>query len=483
VTVRSANKLLIPAAVAACVAQLMWFGSKVIWQIDYDGMAYTGIAEQVRLGHFRESLNAFRSPLISWLIALVPTSNVLVAGKLVTILTFSLTITLVYVFSLYLWRSHAVSATAALLMTLARGMTFLAVAFVTPDFLFTGLVLAYFVVLLRCLNDERHGWWVVGLAHATAFLAKAIALPWLAVCTMTSVLLSHGAWKIKFERLASAAVLPIIFAALWAVALHTRYGQFTVGSQFKTNLLQWTLRGIPPEEPSQYMTLVDVARRTNGFVDDPIPPGSWEWSYHPKMSVLVPRILSTEVHNVPRAIKEFTIMSTPGILLAVLVVIWTLRRHYYGSTEWVLAITIGIGAVVLVLAYSMLVIDSRYLFPILALVFALGARALWPGWEFCDSHLRMPCIALTSIGIVFSLFYWASPFRTQIRDWQIVCRETGMSLRLHSVATTVSIGSGPFPDHGVGWEAGYISSLLWQSEANCCSRISPSRLTQSGEGH
>src|SRR5579884_3555860 len=95
---QSASKVLIPATAVACVSQLIWFGSKVIGQIDYDGMAYAGIAEQIRHWHLRDSLNAFRSPLISWLIAMVPRMTVLHAGKLITISTFLLTLVLLYAF-------------------------------------------------------------------------------------------------------------------------------------------------------------------------------------------------------------------------------------------------------------------------------------------------------------------------------------------------------------------------------------------------
>ena len=83
---RLTTQILIPAAVAACTGQLIWFGSKAIRQIDYDGMAYAGIAEQIRLWHVRASLNAFRSPLVSWLIAIVPGMTPFHAGKFITIL-------------------------------------------------------------------------------------------------------------------------------------------------------------------------------------------------------------------------------------------------------------------------------------------------------------------------------------------------------------------------------------------------------------
>ena len=57
----SRNGILL-VAVLACMFQLFWFGSKCFHQIDYDGMAYTGIARHLSQGQFHSAINAFRSP-------------------------------------------------------------------------------------------------------------------------------------------------------------------------------------------------------------------------------------------------------------------------------------------------------------------------------------------------------------------------------------------------------------------------------------
>jgi hypothetical protein len=78
--------------------------------------------------------------------------------------------------------------------------------------------------------------------------------------------------------------------------------------------------------------------------------------------------------------------------------------------------------------------------------------------------LRKTAICGTILGVLFAATYWASPFRVQTRDWQIVCRGAGNSLLRHKVSTVVSIGSGPFPERGVGWEAGYTSSFFGRAK-------------------
>jgi hypothetical protein len=46
------------------------------------------------------------------------------------------------------------------------------------------------------------------------------------------------------------------------------------------------------------------------------------------------------------------------------------------------------------------------------------------------------------------------------RDFQSSCYDAGRRLRAHPGSSVVSIGSGPFPEHGVGWEVAYTASFF-----------------------
>src|SRR6266699_114654 len=188
----------------AILSQLFWFATKCFNQIDYDGMAYTGIARHLRQGEFRSAVNAFRSPLLSWVIAATSFGSMdyLHIGKLVNIGSFLLSLALLYVLSENLWHSSRVASLAVVLFALGRGLSAAAVAMVTPDFLFSALVLVYFLVLLRCLrNDGLNDWFSLGVVHGLAFLAKAFALPWLALCTSVALALSGKPWRTRAARL------------------------------------------------------------------------------------------------------------------------------------------------------------------------------------------------------------------------------------------------------------------------------------------
>jgi hypothetical protein len=442
-----------------CAVQLAWFAPKTLYALGFDGTAYTGIAATLRAGRFLESVDAFRSPLISWLIALTPGLSVLAAGKLITLLSFLGACVLLYVFTLELWQSELIAATAVALLLLARGLTFFAVALVTPDYLFALIVLLYFIAILRSLRGGTERWWNLGLAHAAAFLTKGIALPWLGVCTVTAVLIASGSWNVRSKRLFSALVIPIVIAGFWATALHAKYGVFTTGSQLKINLLQWTLRGTTPQPASRYQLLRDISPNMSEYmVYDPMPPGAWEWTYRPDLALVLSRAVHAEVRNIPLAARELLVLMTPGIPLAFFTLFPFLLRSPEMRTERVLAVTIALGSVALVLAYAMLVIDSRYFFPVIPLWFAMGSKVLWPDPRLGLQRMRWLCLGVVFAGTVFSLTYWASPFRVQTRDWTVICRRAGELLKQQKTKTVVSLGSGPFPEHGVGWEAGYFAS-------------------------
>lgn len=461
-----ASSLLILVAVLGCVFQLFWFASHCFDQIDYDGMAYVGIARHLRHGEFHAAINAFRSPLLSWLIAAVATlgsSDYLHIGKLINIGAFLLSVALLYVLTKKLWDSRLAASLAVLLFVLSRGLVASAVEMITPDFLFAALALIYFILLLRCLcNDRLKDWFSLGLVHGLAFLAKAFALPWLGVCTLVALGSPSERLKTRVARLGLAALIPVLVAVGWATVLHSKYGVFTTGSQFKTNLLLWTLHAYREHHDTTYTLLRDTTKEVDEYVvDDPMPPGSWPWEYPVRVKKALPKIILSEEQNIPRVLKEMVIVATPGGFIAFIATLAIVaRRKPQYPVEWRFAVVVAASALSLVLTYSMLVFDARYLYPLIPLVLAVAARFLVPDSQFNHDGWRKVCIALVVFGIITSMVYPSSPFRLLTRDFQASCYDAGDRLRGHPGSSVVSIGSGPYPEHGVGWEAGYKASFF-----------------------
>ncbi len=454
--------------VFACAFKILWFGSKCIHQIDYDGMAYTGIARHLRQGEYFAAINAFRSPLLSWIIALLSFvgADFVAIGKLCSVGSYVLCLGLLYIFARSLWRSNTVASIATLLFVLGRGLCSLTVGSVTPDFLFAALVLVYFLVVLRCFRgEEERNWFYLGTVHGVAYLAKAFALPWLALCTLVAAVLSEGSWKKRAARVALAAIVPVVISAGWGAVLHSKYGVVTTGTQLRANLLQWTLRAFRDHPDPTYLVLSDTTQLVDKYlVDDPMPPGSWTWDYPLRLTETFPKLISAERQNVPSLIKEIIIVVTPGGVVAFLAATWILvRKRVEYPVPPRISIVIASGAVTMVLAYSMLVFDRRYLFPLIPLLLAIAARVFVaePGGNLIAGRtIRVLSAVLAVLGVLVSMVYSSSPFRQITQDFQASCYDAGRDLKNRAGSTVVSIGSGPYPEHGVGWEAGYKAAYF-----------------------
>jgi hypothetical protein len=479
---RKASNWFIAGTLFSCVLQLLWFASKSFNQIDIDGVAYLGIARHLRQGEFQAAINAFRSPLISWLIAVASfegtggSEGYVHIGKLINIGAFLLSLALLYVLTEKLWHSRLVASLAMLMFSLGRGLAASAVSMVTPDFLFAALTLTYFIVLLRCLREDRlnedrleedrlKDWFFLGSVHGLAYLAKAFALPWLAVCTLVALAFSTKPWKARLVRLALAALIPVMVASSWSTVLHSKYGVFTTGTQFRANILQWTLHAYSEHHELTYALLRDTSKGVDEYgAADPMPPGSWPWTYPLSIKQVVPNMIRAEARNVPRVLKEMMIVTTLGALIAFLatLAILTNRRREY-PVEWRFAVVVAASALTLVTTYSALVFDERYLFPLIPLMLAISTRLLVPDNkddEFDHDRWRILCIALVVLGTIASIIYPSSPFRLLTRDFQSSCYDAGRRLQEHAGSRVVTIGSGPFPEHGVGWEAGFKAGFF-----------------------
>ncbi len=477
---KSASKYLLAAAAFIVLTEALWFAPKCLHEIDYDGMAYTGIARHLRDGNFHLAINAFRSPLLSWIIAAIPGRNILLTGKVVNLSAFVACGVLLYVFTSRLWKSSTSASIAVLMFVLGRAFVPGALDSIIPDFLFAALTLVYFIVLLRCLQGGAGKDWIaLGAVHGITYFAKAFALPWFAVTTIVAILLIRGTPKQRLARFASAALIPVVCAGAWAMVLHSKYGVLTTGSQFKTNLLQWTLGAYRDHPDPTYAFLRDTTKEADKYmVDDPMPPGSWPWAYRVSMTQMLPKIFLAENRNIPPVLKEILILITPGGLLAfIAAAVIVARRKAEYPVQWRIAVIVVIAAVSLVVAYSMLVFDSRYLYPLVPLLLAVASRFLVPGGDWSHKNWRLLAIALVIVGEIVSLAYASSPFRRITRDFQTSCYAAAGRLKAHKGSTVASIGSGPFPDHGVGWEAGYKAAFFANRKLIAASHALPSAST------
>jgi len=470
-----ASRVLLGVAGLNCTFQILWFWKAASQNVNIDAISYIGIARHLAEGDFRGSLHGYWSPLVSWLIALISvfSSNYTLLARLVTIASFLACLPLLYLLTLQLWGSRLLAALAVLWFTTARGVTAFSVSFIGADFLLTASSLAYFLLLFRCLRKpSSRNWLLPGILHAIAFLAKAIAMPWLLISTLVASFLAARCDLKRTLICASAGIaIPLLVWCGWGAALKTKYGVFTAGYQSRWNLLDQNTRELAQRQAGGLLVLTDTSRSYDSrMVIDNMFPGSPLWQARVDFGQAMRSSLRKEHRNLPAAIKEVAILLTPGGVLGLILALVAIRRQ---STEaatqfvWIACL----DAIVLMVAYGMLVFDTRYVLPFIPVLMAIVVPFVWPG-DLEDStkrqlefvirrRWRIAACALLVASTLFFQVYWASPFRTLRRDYQLSCYAAARNLRaIPSCKRLVAIGSGPFPEHGVGWEDGIYSSYF-----------------------
>jgi hypothetical protein len=171
----------------------------------------------------------------------------------------------------------------------------------------------------------------------------------------------------------------------------------------------------------------------------------------------VPLVIAAERRNLPVALKELTILLTPGGILGFLFMLqMMMRRRKQSVPEFRFTCVVAVSAASLIFAYGMLVFITTYAFPLVALIMAITSRFLVSDAQFTANPVwQRLCIVLVVAGLIVAFTYRSSPFRTLDRNFQMSCYDAARKLEAYSGSRVVTIGSGPYPEHGVGWEAGY----------------------------
>jgi hypothetical protein len=466
------SKILIPAILGVtallCLFEIAWFWHYCGRNITADAISYIGLARHLLDGHFIASLHGYWSPLVSWLIAAAAlfTTDLTFAGHLVTTATLLALFPLVYWLSYRLWKSRLAAAISTLWFAVARGVVAMGVCSILADFLLTGMVCVYFILLLNSLRDGRsRNWLLLGAAHSAAFLAKAIAMPWLALTTLMAAVLTCGkSWRRFVLAVLPALLLPACVWLGYGSLLRLKYGYFTTGYQLRYHLIVDSHRHFHSADPYGFL---ETSRVYDRYLVTEMSQAELQTFRVPNPELL-PIVLKNESRNLPEAVKQVIILLTPGGALCLLLALWWLfrNRHRFPAEFRFLGLIIFSSATLL-LAYCMLVFDSRYVLPTIPVLIAAGSLPLAPAEkEFAlldrDPVLRKALVVLLAAGALFFQLYWASPFRTINRDFEIACYNGARELRRRQPEgkTLVTVGEGPFPAQGVGREAGIYTAYF-----------------------
>lgn len=293
------NKRFQIAVIAGSIALSAIVMGLLIYQFQYrlggDAISYISIGGQYADGHFGSAINAFWSPMVSWLMApfLALGASGSVAYLLVNTLAALFTL-MAGAWWIWKWTNGSFLATFIFVGTMIPFL-FGAIRILTPDLLVVAWAVLFWMVLHRTNNlivqaDKKAPWRIalpLGAVGAVGYFMKLYTLPvFLLVIAIWAVLLITRQGKQKFtgKKLRQALVVPVLSVLFlfvvslpWIVALSVKYGYVTMGSSFSVNMEHKFNYDEPQEEGSEFAIPPNEHAVTPR--EDPTPPRDQEASH------------------------------------------------------------------------------------------------------------------------------------------------------------------------------------------------------------
>jgi len=233
-----------------------------------DEAAYYNIALKYRDGHFKEALNAYWSPLLSWL--MVPLSCIpAFAFYEIMIVNFFSGILIIYVARRFS-RRHQLTPVAELffLFTVVILSIFIQMPLFGADFLSTVAFVTY-IFLVSSIRNEQHSYFYLLSAAGALFCAFGKSIFIFYVLAHLLVLILFSLLQKNKNRIYTFNLLKILFIftaviAIWTALLSWKYGRFIINSSAAYNFTLFSPQGYLPhygavsgllEPPDQYSVI------------------------------------------------------------------------------------------------------------------------------------------------------------------------------------------------------------------------------------
>ncbi|HEY6122096.1 MAG TPA: hypothetical protein VIV66_19215 [Pyrinomonadaceae bacterium] len=237
------------------------------YQIEADGISYLDIADKYLQRDWAAAVNAYWSPLYSWLLAagmfaFRPSSYweyplVHLINFLVYLVAFGCFEFLLFQIIRYQQAGTDYRGDGSFLPTWAwqsigyvlflwSSLFLITISVVTPDMVVAAFVflLAGIMIWIRLHPERWTGFVCFGLALGVAYLAKSVMFP-LAFVFLTVCLLSLGKLRRNWPRLLMSCLLFLLVCAPFILALHRAKNRWTFGDSGRLNYV-WAVDGTEP---------------------------------------------------------------------------------------------------------------------------------------------------------------------------------------------------------------------------------------------
>jgi hypothetical protein len=389
--------------------------------ISSDGISYLEIARKYADGDWKGAVNAYWSPLFSWILAVVR----LLTGKndRWELTSFHLVDFMAYVIALILferlfarlWPNARATLTkeqwkclrfCSYCLFLWAGIHMIGIEYGSPDMITLALNLATALLLLRIHNSPED---LIGLAQLGAvlglsYLCKTAMLPISIICI--AIALWSGRAKAKVTTRVAALFLPLVLLCVpWVIALHAHQGAWTFGESGKLNYA-WEVDGAPrithwqgepgdigtPLHPTRLIfshpNVYEFGSPVNATYPPWFEPAYWYAGVTPHFQVGKQlKVLSIYLRY---AAVLLSIM--PGCLAAVLVVMFSRRRDRFirsCRSVWFLLVP----SFATILLYSFVYLDTRY---IAGAIVVIGLIVLGNALPLCTTQQQLDLARITA---------------------------------------------------------------------------------------
>lgn len=384
-----------------------------------DGVAYMSIAEQYASGYFRDAVNAYWSPLLSWLM----TPLVLVGFSPQISFTFVNLAAAILVLGLgvvFLYR-YVPRTVIALIFYFGLMTPFLMHAltvFIVPDLLVVAWV-GMFVLACTWIDvyimkkDVSFKQYVIagailGVIGVLGYFTKMFLLPffvaavagWLIWRTIEYKGAANFFSKVVLKRLftlpAIGAVVFMMLASPWLIVLAKKYGEFTLGSstsfnfsarspEFSGNPIR---QGLAPPPTEHAVTAWEDPTLLEYVRFSPVSDSN-SLAYY----------ISQRLEVLPENIE--TVMSVSPVILTVLIVVivafaagWVTYRRNTALAVSLVSLLVYWGGYYLIASKN-----QRYFWPLFFLAVVVGAYFLARVWGNINGRVSRAVIVLLCLGL------------------------------------------------------------------------------------
>ena len=354
-------------------------------QINPDAVVYVQVARHYAEGRFDLAVNSWWAPLLSWLLAPLLRTGV---EPLLILKVLGILFGLGFAFGVERLvgamnndKGRFVGFAAALMLALTMLPTP-----VTPDLLLACLLSWYLAGSVRLIDGG--GWlrtFATGLVGGLAYLAKHYTLPFVAAhlsltFALKRLLVRRGlASGQAFKPFATAMAGTLLLALPWVAVISVHDGMLTVGSAGRF-ARDFSPTGIArPDSPPHHLLHRPRAGRM-AVTENPIEVRASRPLWSPLEGLRGIKYQTfTLFRNGIEALRHLKSADPAGLLMCGLIVSFLLLfplRQSLASKEGVLSIWALASVAMYVIGYCLLIVESRYLWPMWGMLIAVAIRVL-----------------------------------------------------------------------------------------------------------